>query len=691
MAYPVEMELAGRKIILKLANRDYDVYAESIAGKYTNEELGVYQYSLSFQNLSKINTIFDGKGLPKVQIVAGQHILDRMRNDYREYQNRKSRLRDIMKTERMPVEPNGKFVPYAHQTKIVNVIQADPFTPCFSDCGTGKTGSVARSVELILAEKSISPGKTLVSAPLSILATSWVDDIKQFTNLKYRVLWTPMSNKIKKIGEKRIIGHGVPEKPAETLTVKSKKGQRWVKGNIIKEGKLNIFDEAEGPWEKMSVSWKEAILPDGTTVTFGPIYGTLVETENTKENWIREQLADPNVDIFIINHDGVRIYETVLKEHNFEWVIVDESTKIKSSTSKITKAHWEISWGCKRRTIMTGTPNPNGFVDLWSQFYFLDRGQTLFTSFVDFRKEFFTPIKVGHFQNQDAFKWELTNPERREALIRLVKDNAIFLDQRDCIDLPERVDLSREVFMTAEQSRVYRKMEEELVAELLDKRTGMNVQVEAKNTLSKLMKLRQITSGFVGHAEGVTRIEAMDDNPKYEELDAFLEEIPGKKLVIACQFKEEIYALRERYKNRGVGAIFGEEKVESRNDFIRRFQNTDEINIMLLQPQAAAHGITLTKAQYFVFFSLDYNFEFYYQTGKRIERLGQKERMFVYHLLAKTDSGRQTIDHDLMDVLKSKSKDRDVLFKESVDNVEIAERLRQRLIQRVQETKSGES
>lgn len=681
------MELAGNRIILRLSKSEYDQYAASIAGKTDNKELGVYVYTLSHQNLTKINAVFDGKGLPKPVVVKGQYLLDKKRDEYRNYRNRKSQLRDIMKLERYPVEPNGKFVPYAHQTKIVGITGIDPFTPCFSDCGTGKTGSNARAIEIEIAKGTVTPGKILVSAPLSILETSWADDVRQFTNLRHKILWTPTANKKRRVSEKRVIGHGLPEKPPGTLSVKSKKGMRFVKGNIIKEGKLNLFDEAEGGWERMEVFWKEATCEDGTVHVVGPITGCLVETEKTRENFIIESLKDPNVDLFLINHDGVRIYEEILKAHEFQWVLVDESTKIKSVQSKVTKAHIEISWGCDRRTIMTGTPNPNGFLDLWSQFYFLDRGMTLGPSLIDFRHDYFTPIKIGHFGGEDAVKWELRDENRKKELIKLVQDSSIFLDQRDCIDLPERLDLNREVIMTAEQSRVYVKMEEDLAAELINRETGASVQVEALNTLSKLMKLRQITSGFVGSVEGVVRIEALDDNPKYDELDGFLEELQGKKVVIACQFKEEIHALLDRYKDRGIAAIYGGVGVQERADAIRRFQNTDELQIMVLQPQAAAHGITLTKAHYFVFLSLDYNFEFYYQTGKRIERLGQKERMFVYHMLAKTDSGRQTIDHDLMEVLKSKSHDRNVLFKPDSDTVEIAERLRNRLIQRVQENK----
>jgi SNF2 family DNA or RNA helicase len=684
MANPVEMELSGTKIVLRLSKSSYDVYAMNLAGKVKNDQLGVFEYTMNPQNLEKIFKVFDGKALPKPVVTKGQEWLERQRENFRIHRGRKRVIQDIMKVERYPIEPNGKFVPYAHQTKIVGAVLSDPFTPVFSDCGTGKTGSVGRAVEIGLNNGEIARGKVLISAPKSILFSSWGDDLTKFTNLRYKVLWTPLTNKTKRQGEKVVLGHGLAEAPAGTLTTKSRKAMRWVKGSEMKSGRLNLFEEAEGGWVKMEVSWRDAISQAGTPTTVGPIYGQPVEKERTRENFIAEALKNPDVDVFLINHDAVRIYQELLKKHEFDWIIVDESTKIKSPQSKVTKSHIEISWRAKRRVIMTGTPNPNGFMDLWSQFYFLDRGLTLGSSLKDYRHDYFTPVSVGRFAGRDAVKWELQDQSLKECLIQKIRESSVFFEQRDCIDLPPRSDLTRDVYMTGEQSRVYKKMEEDLVAELLDQKTGENIMIEASNTLSKLMKLRQITSGFIGHAGDIHKVESLENNPKLDEMDDFIEELGGKKVVIACQFREEIYTLLERYKDRGIAAIFGDESLEKRTANIRRFQTTDELQIMVLQPQAAAHGITLTEAHYFAFLSLDYNFEYYYQTGKRIERLGQKNPMFVYHFLARTESGRQTIDHDLMEVLKSKAADRNALFSDNAGTkIEIAEQLKRRLIERV--------
>lgn len=686
--HPVTMKLNFKEITLTLAKSEWDVYAQSLAGNVQNPNLGVYVYKLSAQNLEKIFKVFDGVRLPKPVVVEGQKFIDQKRVELMEYRARKKKVREIMATERVPIEPNGKFAPYAHQTKMIQSILVDPYLPVMADCGTGKTGTLSRAFEIEIEAGRIQRGKVMVSAPFSILETAWEADITKFTSLSCKILWPTVNNKTLKVGEGVVIGHGLPERPHNAVTVKSKKSSRFVgsRSKRMLSEKPNLFDEAEEQWIKMSVSYKEAVLDNGDKVVVGPITAVPTEKEKTKETWMIDALKNSGADVFLVNHDGVRIYKDILKDHEFEWIGVDESTKIKSMGSLVTKAHVDISWKCKRRTPLTGTPNPNGFMDLWSQFYFADRGLTLGGTIKDFRHEFFTPVKIGHFGGQDAVKWELKDTATRDLLVERVRGSAIFIDQSECLDLPPRQDLVRNVTMTYEQSRIYKKMEEDMVAEFLDKKTDLTIEVEAVNTLARIMKLRQVTSGFMGHAEGIAAIELGDNNPKLKELDDFIEELGDKKLVIACQFTEEIETLLKRYSHLGCAAIYGATSSRA-SEYVKQFQETDSLRIIILQPKAAAHGITLTKAHYFVFLSLDYNFEYYYQVGKRIQRIGQKNNMYVYHFLAKTDRGVDTVDHDLMYVLKKKNSERDVLFKGG-DETEIAQDLMNRVIARHQkETK----
>lgn len=550
------------------------------------------------------------------------------------------------------------------------------------NCGLGKTGSVARAIELELARGSVSRGKILISAPLSILEASWMDDIKKFTHLNPGLLWFDFGNEDKLGEEQVILDYGTKPADAVSVRTKAKTVYRNPRGRVLEQ--VTTLDKPDGPWERIKVKVKIAKNSNGEETPFGPLLGRVAVKEDTKLNALKAMLKDPKYDLFIINHDGVKIYQDALKEHQFAWVIVDESTKIKSPKSQVWKAHVDISWKSARRTAMSGTPNPNGFIDLWAQFYFLDRGLTLEGSMKDFLTEYFAPITIGHFGGQDAVKWVLRSEDTKKNLINRVKRAGIFLKQRDCLDLPPRTDMKRYIRLKGDQERAYIKMEEDLVAEFLDDKTNLLIKAEATNTLAKIMKLRQITAGYLPSSDPSveTTIGKFKTNPKLDDLEGFIEELGEEKLVIACQFQEEIKTVLEKFADFGIASIDGTVPVNKRSEYIRDFQTTDKIRIMVLQPAAAAHGITLTKSSHLFFLSLDYNFEYYYQTAKRIERIGQKNDIFVIHSLASLSDGSPTIDHDLVDILGAKGKDRDALFSASSDAPELASAIADRMIQR---------
>jgi SNF2 family DNA or RNA helicase len=239
--------------------------------------------------------------------------------------------------------------------------------------------------------------------------------------------------------------------------------------------------------------------------------------------------------------------------------------------------------------------------------------------------------------------------------------------------------------MTSEQEQAYLTMAEDLVARLENKLTGQVVEAEAVNALAQIMKLRQITSGFLINREGEE--VSIPDNPKTRELESFMEELGDKKCVVAAQFSREIDALVTSFKHLGAKKIDGHVAAQNRKPIIDEFQHGSSCNMIVLQPQAAAHGITLTAASYLVFVSLDYNFEYYYQVAKRIERLGQKNPIFIYHMVARFSNGDPTIDEDLMSILQYKSEDRTALFggDRQLPPAEVAQRLMNSLSKLVKE------
>jgi SNF2 family DNA or RNA helicase len=670
----IKLEAGSIKLFIK-DPADWAI-AERIAGSAKSESPGLFEYTLSANNLQRIYSVFTGPKRPVSR--GGSFFMDRERERLVNYNRWTKEMEHIQAQERLPVEPNGKFVPYAHQTKIIATILKHPYSGVFADCGLGKTGSMGRAIELALAAGEVMPGKILVSGPLSILETSWMDDLLKFTHLKAGILWSNAANKDLVTGDATVI-HDFGPKPDGTISVKRKRQTLFKNvnsGQVLR--KLSALERVrEADWVKYRAAISFAINDKGEERPFGPVVGATTVKERTKALRVQDMLNDPKYDLFLINHDGVKNYAELLKAHQFAWVVVDESTKIKNAKSAVTRQHIDISWKAKRRNILTGTPNPNGLVDLWAQFYFLDRGLTLEGSMKDYLYEYFQAIKIGHFHGKDAVKYVIRSKEDEERLLKRVRRSGIFLKQRDCIDLPPRTDMRRVVCMSGKQEKAYKDMEEELVAEF--KHGGINIKAEAVNVLSKLMKLRQITSGYIVGEDG-TKAD-FDVNPKLDDLDEFIEELGDNKLVIACQFRHEIETVANRYKALGVAIIDGTIPPSRRAEYIREFQGGNEIRIMVLQPQAAAHGITLTAASHLLFLSLDYNFEYYYQTAKRIERIGQQSSIFVTHSLAALSDGSPTIDHDLMDVLAKKAKGRESLFNME-DAAEVAGELTARLFKR---------
>ncbi len=677
------LELTPNRIILSIKDSSRWHAARSITGSVVETQVGVFRMALSTHNLRRIGQIF--RGAEKPEVIRGAEYLEQLREKLNQYKAFREEVLKLQALERYPVAPSGKFIPYAHQTKIVGAVLKNPYSSIFSDCGTGKTGSLARAMEIALEEGRVSRGKILVSAPLSILHTSWADDIRKFTHLRSEFLWTPQSNKAKLGEEKTVVADHGP-RPKEAIKTKTKTSVRYrnLRTGSFRDA-LTVMDNPR-EWLKCKVTEKVGLTLEGEEIPFGPVVARSFETENTRELFVQSQLARTDVDIFLINHDGVRIYEEVLKAHRFEWVAVDESTKIKSADSKVFQAHVAISESCKFRNILSGTPNPNGFVDLWAQFFFLDRGMTLEPQVKDFLTEYFVPQVVGYYNTpggkQQAIKHVIRSDEQRRALVDRVRSVGVCLEQRDCIDLPPRTDLRRIVYMTPEQERSYDQMAIDLVTELKGEVSGESVEVSATNVLAKIMKLRQITSGFLLNKSG--EVARVPGNPKTGDLDELIEELGDKKLVVAAQFKEEIRAILDRYgKSHGAKAIYGDISVEERAKVIRDFQEKESARLIVLQPQAAAHGITLTAASHLLFTSLDYNFEYYYQTAKRIERLGQKHPIFILHSLARYRDGSPTIDEDLLDILAGKQHDRSALFSEqNLD--EVASELTNTLIKQVQ-------
>lgn len=405
-------------------------------------------------------------------------------------------------------------------------------------------------------------------------------------------------------------------------------------------------------------------------------------TKNRKEK-IAEMINSP-ADIYIINHDGIRIFEEELIQKRFSKVVVDESTILKNfhglhkaiKGGQFGRSLMAVSASADYRVIMSGTPAPNGPDDLWGQFYFLDPdGVIMEPSFNDFRQEYMQLVDLRPKSRRmktdssgqeyyvppgpkDPKEW-MPKKDMIERVGSLSNPISYRLRIRDHLkDLPECTKTKRMVEMTKEQKIHYKDMLDKLKVVIDDVRITVPVK------LTQIMKLRQITGGFIIDNEEVAHV--IPDNPKLEELDSLLEEI-GKenKVVIYAQYQWEIKLIESRYKDRGAVTVYGGNSSERNLKNISTFINDEACKMIVLHPKSAAHGITFTMAHYMIFYSIDHSAEDNYQCVKRIDRAGQKLPTFVYYLLCEG-----SIDKTIYQVVIDKLKDQEeLLSQQSLDQL----------------------
>lgn len=406
----------------------------------------------------------------------------------------------------------------------------------------------------------------------------------------------------------------------------------------------------------------------------------LPQSKNRKEKIL--ELINTPADLYIINHDGLRLFEAELAAKRFKKVVVDESTILKGfhGTHKLIKggqfgrALMNVAAHAEYRVIMSGTPAPNGIQDLWGQFYFLDPdGILLGSNFNDFRETYMDLIdmrpKDQRFKTlsdgscvprplgpKDPRIWE-QKKDAADKIGNIINPIAYRVRLRDHIkDFPDLTIMKRDVDMTPDQAKHYKTMEKELKVLINDARITVPIK------LTQIMKLRQITGGYIIDQE--EKVHEISPNPKINTLDELLDEIGDTKVVIYAQYRHEIETIERRYKAQGIVSVYGGNSPEKNLTNIDRFRKDEAVRYIVLHPKSAAHGVTFTMSHYMVFYSIDYSAEDNYQCVKRIDRAGQKHPMFVYYLLCS-----KSIDQVVYKAILEKNKKQEqLLSQQDVDS-----------------------
>lgn len=409
-----------------------------------------------------------------------------------------------------------------------------------------------------------------------------------------------------------------------------------------------------------------------------------------------------NADIFAINYEALlrrsKELEKELKKH--DWLcVLDESSKIKNGLAQVTKILLNLAPRMKHRIIMTGTPAPNSDIEYWPQLQFVEPG-CLGTSLTAFRAHFFhlknrytgAVMPAGPFfsrmQAQEAFRkcdYAITDEKRRE-LAEMMKPICHMAKKKDCLDLPDQIDAIRDIEMSKEQAQAYFDMQRNLILEI------QNQVIAAPVALTKIMKLRQITSGFIYNANGeafeVSQSGGKPDrviecapatigkefkNPKLAELLEIVEEAGDQPIIIWIQFHWEMikicHELHKRYPDQVVTIS---SMTKDRDESIQAFKE-GRARFLVAHPASAAHGLTFVNCSLQVFFSLDYSYERYEQARARTHRAGQKNICTYIHLLAK-----DTIDVLIHHVLINKGDAQKLIVSVFMENAAINDLLKEK-------------
>ena len=358
-------------------------------------------------------------------------------------------------------------------------------------------------------------------------------------------------------------------------------------------------------------------------------------TAARKADTIRH-MAGKSLQVLVINYESAWRMEKELAGWRPDMIVCDEGHKIKTHNIAASKAMHRLAGKAKYRLLLTGTVITNKPIDVFSQYKFCDPA-IYGNSFYQFRNRYFDMVGFGGYTPVMKRSMEGEFTERLHSI-------AFRATKAECLDLPEFTDIVQRIDLEPQAMRIYRQLVRDSYAELAEG------SVTVTNVLSQLLRLSQLTGGYVGNddAGGVTQVSTA-------KLDALADLVDGavadaRKIVVIARFVPEIHAIGKMLEKKKIryAQISGE--IRDRDEQIAAFQNDPDLPVFIGQIATAGLGITLTAASLMVFYSLDYSMSNYEQTRARIHRVGQKNECTYIHLVA-----RGTVDEKVLKALHDKA------------------------------------
>jgi len=337
--------------------------------------------------------------------------------------------------------------------------------------------------------------------------------------------------------------------------------------------------------------------------------------------------------LLVISYDSARMpaFASWALKQSWDWVILDESHRIKQASGKTSRFCARLADKARRRLCLTGTPMPHSPLDIFAQYRFLDR-RIFGYYYTQFRSRYAVtdrmfPSKVLRWINQDELSQKVARIAYRVG--------------SDVLDLPPLLKVNLPVALSSSAMRTYRELRDELVTEM--RASDGTVTVTVDNALVKLLRLQQIASGNVSIGGDSVH---MIDSGKTIALEEFLLDLDRtEKVVVFCRFVSDLSAVRRVAES--LGRNYGE--LSGRHNDLIGGRLPSEAQVFAVQIQAGGLGVDLSAASYCVYYTLGYSLGDYEQSLARLHRPGQKKSVRAYHLIA-----TGTVDEDVIRALDHK-------------------------------------
>ena len=486
-----------------------------------------------------------------------------------------------------------RFEPHEYQRTAIDKILTTPRCGLFLDMGLGKTVITLTAVERLMYD-SFEVGRVLVIAPLRVAEDTWSRECEKWEHLRHLTI-------------SKILGTPAQRRAA-----------------LAAEADIYIIN-------RENVVWLCEELSKNKPPRFAKSVGACDEdfTKPSQRRRGRHELR------------SCRGCAPILNNWCFDMVVIDELSSFKSPKAQRFRALRKVIGGSRRVVGLTGTPAPNGLIDLWSEMYLIDGGERLGRTVTGYRERYFVPDK----RNQTTIFTYKPKPEAEAAIRAKLADICVSMKAEDWLTLPGRIDCVTAVKLTPAQRKAYDKFERDMYIEFTEG------DVSAVSAAALTNKLLQYSNGAM-YTESGDYIETGEG--KLDALGEIIEAANGAPILCFYSYKHDLERIQRRFPQ----AV----KLESAEHIAA--WNEGKIPLLLAHPAGAGHGLNLQAGgNIIVWFGLTWSLELYQQANARLHRQGQQRAVIVHHLLTENTADervyrslrdKSAVQDELLEALKEK-------------------------------------